>query len=451
MRKKKQEGFLAHGDFVYRHDPIPVFVKAKGVYLEDTDGYRYFDAEAANGTVSLGFDSSILEEARKIQKNLPSIPSFCETEIRKKVAGKIGKMMLQITKKKGRIAFELGGAQGMELAIKIVRSNTKKTQLVVFEGGYHGRSAYTSQLSASHRYRKIMGDWRIPIARLPYPDFEQTYPGLSTDEARAIAIKQVERLLSTETAGLAIRSGEQDISALIIEPILNAGGIVMPDKKYLETVVKMFRKAGALIVVDEIFCGFYRTGKMFGFQHYTISPDIVVMSKAITNGIAPLSCVWGRDPYMLPAKFPPGTHSATYINNPGTLAIADVVLDRYQKWETKEKDIKKLERSLHDIIQKIVQSSALVKSGYSIGGIGRILLTENIAGNILDIALTIGRKNPIKGVHGLILASTGMAPNVIALNPPLNINTADVEILRKLLSQTFKVAETKYSVVSESS
>ena len=72
MRKKKQEGFLAHGDFVYRHDPIPVFVKAKGVYLEDTDGYRYFDAEAANGTVSLGFDSSILEEARKIQKNLPN-------------------------------------------------------------------------------------------------------------------------------------------------------------------------------------------------------------------------------------------------------------------------------------------------------------------------------------------------------------------------------------------
>lgn len=441
MSPQSANDYLGRGDFVYRHEPVPVFVKAKGCFLEDTDGYRYLDAEAANGTASLGFDGSILTQAVRLAKRIPSMPSFCETSIRLRVGKRIGRLMEASAGCKGRVAFELGGAQGMELALKVVRSNQNKSQLVVFEGGYHGRSIFTSQLSASHRYRSLMGDWRIPITRLPYPDFEQFSSKSQRKAYKLFCMAQVKKIVEKEIGGLMTRGGEPDVAALIFEPVLNAGGIVKPDRDYLEEVVKMFRGLGALIVADEIFCGFYRTGPLFGFQHYGFIPDIVVMSKAITNGVTPFSCVWARDPYMLPEKFPPGTHSATFVNNSLALSAAEVVLKRYLGWERKEQDLKKLERSLRKIVNKIVKSSKLAKSGYALGGVARILLKKDVAGQILDIARTIGRSEPIRSVHGLILASTGMAANVVALNPPLNMTVLEVNILENLLVRTFEEAD----------
>lgn len=439
--KVSSSTFLAHGDFVYRHEPVPVFIKAYGPILEDADGYKYFDAEAANGTTSLGFDNSILEEAAKRAQPIPSIPSFCETEIRLNVAEKLGKKMNEVTGVKGKIAFELGGAQGIELALKVIKTNTKKSQFVVFQGGYHGRSIFTSQLSASHRYRSIMGDWRVPVIRLPYPDYEQSAFSDAPEEWVDRTLASIRQLTETEMGGMAIKSGEQDVAAFILEPMLNAGGIVKPSAKFINEVVKIFRNLGALIVVDEIFCGFFRTGKMFGFQHYDFTPDMVIMSKAITNGITPLSAVWARDPIMSEKNFPPGTHSATYINNPFTMTVADTVLDRYAKWKTIDKDLENLETGLRKMIDTVVKTSKLAKSGFALGGVGRILLKNSDAGKILDIARVVTRENPIDGIHGLILASTGMSPNVVAINPPLTLKEKDIENLTKLLILTFEKAD----------
>lgn len=358
--------YLAQSDFVYRHNPVPIFVKAQGAILEDSEGFRYLCADAANGTTSLGFDKTILLDAVDKIKQITSIPSFCETQIRLKVAERLGKKIEKITGKKGKIAFELGGAQGIELALKIVKLNNKKSQFVVFEGGYHGRSVYTSQFSASHRYRSFMGDWRIPVIRLPYPDYEQSK--LKVDKAtwKKYYINRVEELINNEYGGMSTRGQNQDIAAFIFEPLLNAGGIVKPDKDLIEYLVGKMKKLGALIVVDEIFTGFYRTGKMFGFEHYDISPDIIVMSKSITNGITPLSCVWIKDPYANVKNIPPGTHSATFINQPFGLAVADTVLDRYDHWKTIDKDMKKLENTLSAMIGKVVRSSRLTISGFAL-------------------------------------------------------------------------------------
>lgn len=430
---------LAHGDFIYRHSLVPVLVKASGSILKDSQGHSYLDAEAANGTANLGFDNNILNKALHKISQISAAPSFFETEIREKFAKRLNKRIEGATGCRGRLAFELGGAQGIELAIKVIKSNSKKTQLVVFEGGYHGRSIFTSQLSASHRYRSIIGDWRIPIIRLPYPDYSQS--NLSHKDWLAASLEQLRRLTTTEIAGMISNNGKQDIAALIIEPVLNAGGIVKPDPKYMEEIVRIFRKLGAIIVVDEIFCGFYRTGPMFGFQNYNFIPDMIVMSKAITNGITPLSCVWARDPYLTPKHFPPGTHSSTFANNVLALAVADTVLDYYDKWHDREEKIRKIERQLQNTIQKVVKSSRLAKSGYALGALGRILLKKNIAGQIDDMAMSIGYKNPVKGIHGLILASTGLSPNVLAINPPLNISEEHLLVLDKLLLRTFEEAD----------
>lgn len=407
--------------------------------MEDSDGRRYFCAEAANGTTSLGFDPSIIKEALNKIQNLPSIPSFCETEIRLKVGDRLGRHIEQITNLRGKVAFELGGAQGIELALRIAKANNDTSQIVVFEGGYHGRSAYTAQLSASHRYRAAMGDWRIPVIRLPYPDYEQSASPLSKTLWKKNYLSYLDMLTSKEVGGM-LTKGKQDITALIIEPILNAGGIVKPDKDLLEKIVEVFKKLGALIIVDEVFCGFHRTGPMFGFQHYSFTPDIIVMSKAITNGITPLSCVWARNPLLSSENFTPGSHSATFINQPFALAVADTVLSRFENWKTINQDIKKLQRALENMIRDVVKSSRHAQSGFALGGVGRILLKQNIASQILDIARTITWEKPVNGIHGLILASTGMASNVVALNPPLLHSLLDLKTLHTLLLLTFQKA-----------
>lgn len=439
--ESSKASFVAQGDFIYRHKPTPIFINAKRSTLEDNKGYRYLNADAANGTANLGFDASILKESWKKVEKIPSMPSFCETELRLQVAKRIANLFYKAIGERGKVAFELGGAQGVELAIKVVKSNQRKSQFVVFEGGYHGRSIFTSQLSASHRYRSFLGDWRIPVIRLPYPDSE--YSAYYKDEKTFVnaALDFVDRITDGEIGGIVTNQGEADIAALIVEPVLNAGGIVKPPKLYLEAVVKRFRELGALIVVDEIFCGFHRTGPMFGFEHYDFIPDIVILSKALTNGLAPLSCVWARNPYMTPGRFPPGTHSSTFANNTLSLAIADTVLDRYMEWKNIRTDISLVEQRLSEMIKVVVKKFPWVKSGYAIGALGRVVLQKKIAGQINDLAMTIARNNPVKGFHGAILASTGLSPHILAINPPLTITQNELDALRILLIRTFMKAK----------
>lgn len=428
---------VATGDFVYRHDNVPIITRSYGSVLEDSAGRRYLDAEAANGTAGLGFDSSILENALSSLRCLPTVPSFCETDIRLRVAAKLANNLNTATGLIGKVSFELGGAQGMELALKIVRANTTRTQFVVFEGGYHGRSGMASQFSASHRYRRAVGEWRLPIARLPYPDCEQCRFSKRRATCSHECISYSKKLLSSEIAGVGASQGS-DIAAFILEPVLNAGGIVWPDHHYLEEMVNELRSQGALIVVDEIFCGFYRTGQQWGFQNYkNFTPDIIVVSKALTNGLVPFSCVWAREDLVSSDRFPPGSHSATYLNYPLGLAIAEQVIDRYEQWEGLPEQLRTIEASL---LQTVTEAAAkfdrLIVNGHAKGALARLLLHGPIAGKILDTARTIAENDRVSDFCGLILASTGLSPNVIAINPALTINQEELLILRELLFRT---------------
>jgi 4-aminobutyrate aminotransferase-like enzyme len=234
---------LGHGDFVYRHGEVPLFTRAQGCVLEESSGKKFLDAEAANGTAGLGFDSGIVAATQETLKDLPALPSFCESELRCRVASSLGRLLDRATGAKGRIAFELGGAQGIELALKIVRANSLGTQFAVFEGGYHGRSGFASQFSASHRYRQAVGEWRLPIVRLPYPDCEQCRFSRKRTHCNNECIAFADGLISSEIGGLAAR-GSLDVAALLIEPVLNAGGIVWPDPQYLEAIVDRMRERG---------------------------------------------------------------------------------------------------------------------------------------------------------------------------------------------------------------
>ena len=314
--------FLGAGDFVYRSQPVPVFQDAHGTRLRDADGRTYIDAEGANGTTALGYDPTLLQEAMERVARLPALPSFCESSLRLEVAERLERHVARSTGCDGRVTFEVGGAQGIELAMKIVAANVGWGQVVVFQGGYHGRSPFTTHLSVSPRYRAQLGGSVGEVIRLPYPDRDRSPFGLGPEDAAMAARAYVESF-GTERSG--IRAG--DVAALVFEPILNVGGMARPDPAFIHATVAHFRSLGALVVVDEVFTGFHRTGPAHGFELYGIDPDVVVLSKALTNGAAALSAIWAREPLLDEAHFAPGAHSSTLSGTPLSLAIAGCSVD----------------------------------------------------------------------------------------------------------------------------
>lgn len=425
-------GELAHGDLVHRHGVVPRFVGARGCRLTDDAGYHYLDAEASSGTANLGFDSGIVRAAADRIADIPNLPAFCESPLRERVGRRLADRLHEATGHRGRIAFELGGAQGIELALNVVRSNTNRSQLAVLEGAFHGRSGLAAQLSASHRHRRINGEWRLPVFRLPYPDPVRGRFGGPPDGFTAAALAYVDQLVTKDYAGVA--GGEPDVAALIIEPILNAGGVVRPDPAYVRGLVDTFRGLGALIVVDEVFCGFHRTGPSWGFEHYPgLDPDLVVLGKALTNGVTALTCVWAREPLMDPTRFPPGTHSSTFQTTPFALAVADAVLDRYDAWPDRLERIAVVERGLRSIVEELTERCPAVVDGWALGALGRVRLAGPWAARVAEQALTVGRGDPVGGVHGLLLSTPGMAPDVLGFAPPLVIAPDELEVLRALL------------------
>jgi 4-aminobutyrate aminotransferase-like enzyme len=419
--------FMGMGDFVYRDGVTVPICASQRCELIDLDGRRFLDAEAANGTAAFGYDSSILVEASKIVSSLPLLPSFIESCIRLRAASELCDWFRCSTGLPGRVAFELGGAQGIELALKIARCNNSGNAIAVFEGAYHGRSIFTSHLSASWRYRNHRFDQSAQILRLPHPDSPH-WQGQDRSEYAQRCIQHVTNALSNEMSG-----APSSWNALLVEPVLNVGGMSFPEPEYLNRVVELFRERGALIIVDEIFSGFYRTGVPLGLNRYEFQPDIVIVSKGLSHGIVPLSCVWARESLLSVDNFPPGSHSVTYANSPLNMAVATTVLRRYKAWSNIESDLKLLELRLTSALKRLSERHSIILEVECHGATARIVLREPVAARVRKAARSIGSQEAIDGYSGLLVASTGMAPNIISIHPPLIFSEEDVWHMEQML------------------
>lgn len=434
--------WLAAGDFTYREPPVPVIVGSEGRSLVDAAGRRLLDAEAANGGAILGYDATILDAAIKRVRRLPAVPSFSETALRVDVTRRLCSLVDDVCGTSGRVAVELGGAQGIELAMKIVRATGRTGRIVTFEGGYHGRSPFTAQLSASERYRETSGGGVVPVTRFPHPDCMQCRFGQERATCAHECVAFVERSFSTDLVGVV--GATEDVAAVVIEPVLNVGAMAMPDREYLLALIDACRARGALVVVDEVFTGLYRLGTRWGFEQHDLAPDLVVFSKALTNGITPLSCVWGREEVIGPGRWTPGTHSSTFAGNPFALAVVDAVLDRLADDGWRGGAIESVQVGLQTVVDQLAATfPALVASTWVMGAVARILLTGPHAATLRSLALTIADDAPDDGFHGLLVASTGMARNVVALHPPFTTSGDELAVVGRLLGRSMRVLESQ--------
>jgi 4-aminobutyrate aminotransferase len=285
-----------------RFTPIEV-EHAQGPYLYATDGRRYLDFTTGIGVTNTGHCH-------------PKVVAAAQAQVAKLIHGQANivyhKPMLELIQGLREILpahldsffFTNSGAEAVEAAIKLSRHATGRTNTIVFQGGFHGRTIGSVSLTTSnpiyhYKYQPLMPG--VYVAPFPYTYFY----GWSAEETEAFCLKQLNHVLASQTA-------PDETAAMLLEPVLGEGGYVVPTPGFLAGVQKICREHGILLIVDEVQSGFGRTGKWFAFQHFGVEPDIVIMAKGLASGF-PLSAIAARSELM--QHSPTGSQGGTYGGN----------------------------------------------------------------------------------------------------------------------------------------
>lgn len=300
--------------------------RAEDVYVYDVFSKRYFDANSGLWNVNLGYSNKIIKKA--VADQLEKLPFANPLLFYPEAAARLSeKLCLMLAEDITKVFFTCTGSEAIEVAIKLIRkylSIKKKPQkkIAVFGNSYHG--SYYGSMSASFFEGENRGgytpllDGFISLG-IPYI---RASGSISNSDAQNQLLIQLNRWLE--------KFGE-DICAIIIEPVIGSGGVIAPDKAYMNRLMEYCRGNDILVVCDEIACGFFRCGKLFGFQYYEIHPDIVTLSKGLNNGYLPLGAVCigeriaeafsNRDAFLF--------HLSTQNLNPLAIAAAEATISQY--------------------------------------------------------------------------------------------------------------------------
>ena len=267
-----------------------VIVKGDGVYVEDIHGKKYLEAMAGLWSVALGFSEKRLVQAAMRQfEILPFYHQF--THKTHDVAAQFAKRLIDIAPvPMSKVFFTNSGSEANDTVIKLVwyRSNAlglpNKKKIISRLKGYHGvtvASASLTGLPGNHR------GFDLPIDRI----LHTACPHYWRDALEGETEEQFSTRMAQELENLIQKEGPETIAAFIAEPVMGAGGVIVPPATYWEKIQAVLKKHDILFIVDEVICGFGRTGKMFASETFGLKPDVLVLSKQISSSYQPLSAI----------------------------------------------------------------------------------------------------------------------------------------------------------------
>jgi 4-aminobutyrate aminotransferase len=295
----------------------PLVVKrAAGCMVEDLDGNVYLDAQAGVATASTGHCHPAVAAAIGAQAS--NLIHICGTDFYYPAYGAVCERLAELAERllpKPTAAAPAGakgpggwqtfltnsGTEAVEASLKLAREHTRRTAIVAFRGGFHGRSYGALSLTASKaKYRKHFGPF---------------LPGVYHGEWGNL--ESVERDLFHHLVA------PDDVAAIVVEPVLGEGGYLLPPPDFLPGLRRICDAHGILLVFDEVQSGMGRTGAMFAAEHFGVAPDVVLLAKGLASGM-PLGAMMARAAFM---TWPPGSHGSTCAGNPVCCAAALATLD----------------------------------------------------------------------------------------------------------------------------
>ncbi len=382
---EQESQFSAHN-----YHPLPVVLsRGLGVYVWDVEGKKYYDFLSGYSALNQGhchpkIIAALIQQAQKLTLTSRAFHNDQFAEYSRYITSYFGydKVLPMNT-----------GVEAVETAIKLARRwgydvkgiPENKARIIVFENNFHGRTSTVISFSSDPSSYTGFGPYMPGFDIIPYNDL----------------------------AALAKALENKDVAAVLMEPIQGEAGVVVPDEGYLKNAYEYCNQANVLFIGDEIQTGLGRTGKMLACDHENVRPDILILGKALSGGVMPVSAVLADNEIMLTIK--PGEHGSTYAGNPLSCALAITALS-VLKDERMTENAEEMGRYFREGISSL--KSPLIESVRGKGLLNAVVINQNQPEAAWDLCLTLMENGLLaKPTHG----------NKIRFAPPLTITKIQLD------------------------
>lgn len=417
--------------------------RAEGIYVWDTDGKRYIEGLAGLWCTSLGYGNQELVEAAREQMSKLSFTHLFGGRSHEPAIALAEKLKELVPTPASKIFFTASGSEANDTQIKLAwyynnaRGLTKKKKIISRMRAYHGVTIATASLTGLPVFHE---DFDLPMARVLHTDcphyWRNAEPGETEEEFATRLADNLEELIQ--------REGPDTVAAFIAEPVMGAGGVLVPPRTYFEKIQAVLQRHDVAMIADEVICGFGRTGNWFGSQTFNIMPDSITMAKAITSAYMPLGAITVSEPVYQALldesrKLGVFAHGFTYSGHPVSCAVAVKTLEIYERM-----NIVRHVQNVSPVFQmrlKALDDHPLVGETRGVGLIGGVELVKNKATKeSFDIRQGVGAKVvSLAEEEGLICRAVG--GDSIAICPPLVIDGAEVNQMFDALGRALDRAD----------
>ena len=380
--------------------------RASNAEIWDVEGRRYIDFASGISVLNTGHLHPKVQAAiaLQLQKFTHSCFQVTPYESYIALAEQLNALAPGATPKK--TIFLTTGAEAVENAIKIARYHTRRSAVIAFSGGFHGRTLACISLTGKVQpYKAGFGPMLPEVYHVPYP---MAYHGVTTEDS----LQALELLFKADV-------DPARVAAIIIEPVLGEGGFYAAPAELMRKLRALCDSHGIVLIADEIQSGFGRTGRMFAIEHSGIEPDLITIAKSVAGGV-PLSGVIGKAEIM-DAPLPGGL-GGTYAGSPLACAAGLAVLEVMRE-EQLLKRSQEVGRFMSSRLKGLQVRFPCIGEVRALGAMVAIELVKNARADAPDAELTKALVQAA-GRHGLVLLSCGMYGNVIRFLAPLTIPDA---------------------------
>ncbi|KAF1853191.1 hypothetical protein Lal_00009551 [Lupinus albus] len=391
-----------HG--AHNYHPLPVVLdKGEGVFVWDVEGKKYYDFLSAYSAVNQGHShpkivGALVEQAQKLALTSRAFYNSKLGEYEKKITTLFGF---------DKVLPMNSGAEAVETAVKLARKwsyevkgiSENAAKIVVCENNFHGRTTTIVSFSNDPDANQNYGPFTPGFIKIPYNDLEA-----------------LEEVLNREAG---------NIAAFLVEPIQGEAGVYVPNDGFLKNASELCKKHNVLFIADEVQTGIARTGRLIACHHEDVQPDILILGKALSGGMYPVSAVLADNEIMNVIK--PGQHGSTFGGNPIACAVAVAALDvvEEEKLSERAEELGKLFRSE---VEKIIEKTDLITKVRGKGLLNAILINDTPESSTAwNLCLKLKENGLLaKPTHG----------NIIRLAPPLVITEEQLLDCVKIIEKT---------------
>lgn len=391
-----------HG--AHNYHPLPVVLdRGEGVFVWDVEGKKYYDFLSAYSAVNQGHShpkivAALVEQAQKLALTSRAFYN-----------SKLGEYEQKITSLFGfdKVLPMNSGAEAVETAVKLARKwsyevkgiSENAAKIIVCENNFHGRTTTIVSFSNDPDANQNYGPFTPGFIKIPYND-----------------IAALEEVLNREAA---------NIAAFLVEPIQGEAGVYVPDEGFLKNASELCKEHNVLFIADEVQTGIARTGQLIACHHENVQPDILILGKALSGGMYPVSAVLANDNIMNVIK--PGQHGSTFGGNPIACAVAVAALDVVADEKLSER-AEHLGQLFRAEIEKIIEKSSLITKVRGKGLLNAILINDTPdSSTAWNLCLRLKENGLLaKPTHG----------NIIRLAPPLVITEEQLLDCVKIIEKT---------------